>query len=530
VTEGTITRWLKHVGDRVEADEPLFEVSTDKVDSEVPAPAAGTLTEILVQEGETAEVGVRLAVISDAAGAAPAPAEPAAAAEAPPRREPEPRQPEPEAPRAPADAPAATEWPARQPEAPAAEAPAPRAPEPAPAARAEPEPEPPPRRWSERQAPAAAAPSEATPSAGIAPAPGATAGPLMSPVVRRLLNEYGLDPSDVRPTGEGGRITRNDVLDAAARKQQAGEAPAAAAAPTTPAPTAPRPAAPEPAAPPPAAPAPAPAPAPPREPRPEPAPPRAPAPAAPAPAEAAVPSAAAADERVPFDNIRRRTAEHMLRSKQTSPHAYTSMEVDYERVDRARRKAQAEWRAREGFPLTYLPFIVRAFCDTLEEFPLLNASVDGEALVVHRDIHVGIAVDLEFRGLIAPVIRNADGKRLRLIAREIHDLAERARHKQLMPDEIMGGTFTITNPGPWGTYFTLPIINQPQVAILSTDGIRKRPWVVTGPDGEDSLAIRHIGLLALAWDHRAFDGAYAAAFLQSMKDVIQTHDWDAEVA
>ena len=244
----------------------------------------------------------------------------------------------------------------------------------------------------------------------------------------------------------------------------------------------------------------------------------------------ASPPAAAGDERVPFDNIRRRTAEHMLRSKQTSPHAYTSMEVDYERVDRARRKAQGEWRAREGFPLTYLPFIVRAFCDTLEEFPLLNASVDGETLVVHRDIHVGIAVDLEFRGLIAPVIRNADGKRLRLIAREIHDLAERARHKQLMPDEIMGGTFTITNPGPWGTYFTLPIINQPQVAILSTDGIRNRPWVVNGPDGEDSLAIRHIGLLALAWDHRAFDGAYAAAFLQSMKDVIQTHDWDAEVA
>jgi 2-oxoglutarate dehydrogenase E2 component (dihydrolipoamide succinyltransferase) len=220
----------------------------------------------------------------------------------------------------------------------------------------------------------------------------------------------------------------------------------------------------------------------------------------------------------------------MVRSKATSPHAYTSMEVDYERVERARLGVQSEWRAREGFPLTYLPFIVRAFCDTVEEYPHLNASVDGENLVVHHDIHVGIAVDLDFRGLIAPVIRNADGKRLRLIAREIHDLATRARNKQLMPDEIMGGTFTITNPGPWGTYLTLPIINQPQVAILSTDGIRKRPWVVTGPDGEDSLAIRHVGVLALAWDHRAFDGAYAAAFLQSVKDVIQTHDWEAEVA
>ena len=185
---------------------------------------------------------------------------------------------------------------------------------------------------------------------------------------------------------------------------------------------------------------------------------------------------------------------------------------------------------REGYPLTYLPFIVRAFCDTVEQYPNVNASVDGDNLVVHHDIHVGIAVDLDFQGLIAPVIRDADGKRLRLIAREIHDLATRARTKQLRPDEIAGSTFTITNPGPWGTFMTLPIINQPHVAILSTDGIRKRPWVVTGPDGEDSIAIRHIGILALTWDHRAFDGAYAAAFLQAMKDTIQGTDWEAELA
>jgi 2-oxoglutarate dehydrogenase E2 component (dihydrolipoamide succinyltransferase) len=241
-----------------------------------------------------------------------------------------------------------------------------------------------------------------------------------------------------------------------------------------------------------------------------------------------VPSAG--DEIVPFDNIRRRTSEHMVRSKATSPHVYTSIEVDYERVDRVRRAEQEDWRLREGFPLTYLPFIVRAFCDTVEEYPHVNASVDGESLVVHHDIHVGIAVDLDFKGLIAPVIRNADGKRLRLIAREIHDLATRARSKQLMPDEIAGGTFTITNPGPWGTYMTLPIINQPQVAILSTDGIRKRPWVVTDPDGEDSIAIRHVGILALTWDHRAFDGGYAAAFLQAMKDAIQGSNWEAELA
>jgi pyruvate dehydrogenase E2 component (dihydrolipoamide acetyltransferase) len=489
VTEGTITRWLKGVGDHVEADEPLFEVSTDKVDSEVPAPAAGTLTEILVQEGETAEVGARLAVISDSEGAA-APAAAAASApagepEAPPPPEPAPAPPEPE--------PA----PPQEPERPAAAAPPPR--EPAPA------------REPERPAPAAPPPAPA-PSAPAAAAAGAAGGALMSPVVRRLLNEYGLDADEVQGTGEGGRITRNDVLEAAARTQRepAAEAPPAAAAPAPPA--APAPA----AAPPPAAPAPAPAP-----------------PLPPTEAErpaAAAPSPAVGDETIPFDNIRRRTAEHMLRSKATSPHAYTSVEVDYERVDRVRRGVQEEWRAREGFPLTYLPFIVRAFCDTVEDYPRVNASVDGENLVVHHDIHVGIAVDLDFQGLIAPVIRNADGKRLRLISREIHDLATRARNKQLMPDEIMGGTLTITNPGPFGTYVTLPIINQPQVAILSTDGIRKRPWVVTGPEGEDSLAIRHVGVLALGWDHRAFDGAYAAAFLRAMKEIVETHDWEAELA
>ena len=334
----------------------------------------------------------------------------------------------------------------------------------------------------------------------------------MSPVVRRLLNEYGLDASEVQGSGEGGRITRNDVLAAAAARQ----GPSAPAAPSAPAPTAPsRVVSPPPRATPPPAPA-------------------ATAPVTPVPAareEAAAPAARqVGDETVPFDNIRRRTAEHMVRSKATSPHVYTSIEVDYERVDRARRGEQEDWRIREGFPLTYLPFIVRAFCDTVEEYPHVNASVDGENLVVHHDVHVGIAVDLDFKGLIAPVIRNADGKRLRLIAREIHDLATRARSKQLMPDEIAGGTFTITNPGPWGTYMTLPIINQPQVAILSTDGIRKRPWVVTGPDGEDSLAIRHVGILALTWDHRAFDGGYAAAFLQAMKDEIQGRDWEAELA
>ncbi len=233
---------------------------------------------------------------------------------------------------------------------------------------------------------------------------------------------------------------------------------------------------------------------------------------------------------MPFDNIRRRTAEHVVRSKATSAHVYTSVKVDFERIERVRRANQAEWKAEEGFSLTYLPFIVRAFCDVVHDYPHVNASVDGDSLVVHRDLHLGIAVDLEFKGLVAPVIRNADGKRLRLIAREIRDLAARAKSKQLGPDEVVGGTFTITNMGPFGTSLTLPIINQPQVAILATDGIRKEPVVVEGPDGDDSIAIHHTGLLALAWDHRAFDGAYAASFLNEVRSVLETHDWEAELA
>ena len=235
------------------------------------------------------------------------------------------------------------------------------------------------------------------------------------------------------------------------------------------------------------------------------------------------------DDVIPFDNIRRRTAEHMVRSKATSAHVYTSIEVDFERVERVRRAHQAEWKAQEGFSLTYLPFIARAFCDAVRDFPKVNASVGDDALIVHRDVNLCVAVDLDFDGLVAPVIRGADGKRLRLISREVHDLAARARSRQLMPDDVVGGTFTITNPGPFGTFMTLPIINQPQVAILSTDGIKKRPVVISTPDGDDTIAIRHTGMLVLTWDHRAFDGGYAAAFLGAMKDVLEQRDWEAEL-
>jgi 2-oxoglutarate dehydrogenase E2 component (dihydrolipoamide succinyltransferase) len=439
VTEGTITRWLKQVGDQVALDEPLFEVSTDKVDSEVPAAAAGVLTEILVPEGDTVSVGARLAVLGDA-GSAPAPAA------APPAAAPEP---------APPPAPEAAAPPPPPAAPPAAPSPPPVAPSPPPAA-----------------APEAASVAD---------------GRVTSPVVRRLIAERGLDPADITGTGEGGRITRRDVTNTPA---------VARTAPATPA---------------------------------TPAPPAAPS-AAPAPATAPASSIRHGDEVIPFDNIRRRTADHMVRSKATSAHVYTSVEVDYERVDRVRRANGATWKQQEGFSLTYLPFIIRAFCDAVRDFPNVNASVDGESLVVHHDVHLGVAVDLQFKGLIAPVVRDVDGKRLRLIAREVRDLASRARSKQLSPDEIIGGTFTITNMGPFGTLMTLPIINQPQIAIMATDAITKRPVVVEGPDGDDAIAIHPVGVLALAWDHRAFDGSYAAAFLNRIREILEHHDWDAELA
>jgi 2-oxoglutarate dehydrogenase E2 component (dihydrolipoamide succinyltransferase) len=238
---------------------------------------------------------------------------------------------------------------------------------------------------------------------------------------------------------------------------------------------------------------------------------------------------AGGDEVVPFDNMRRRTAEHMVRSKHTSPHVLTAVEVDFFAVERARTNHQKEWKEREGFALTYLPFMARAVCDALAEFPHLNASVGEDQLTVHHYVNLGIAVDLDQRGLIVPNIKNAEGKRLRQLSREIRDLAERARSKKLMPDDVAGGTFTITNPGPYSTLISAPIINQPQVAILSTDGIRKKPVVVETPAG-DSIAIHPVGIVAMSWDHRAIDGAYASKFLHHIRTIVETRDWEAELA
>jgi 2-oxoglutarate dehydrogenase E2 component (dihydrolipoamide succinyltransferase) len=441
VTEGTITRWFKKVGDTVAADEPLYEVSTDKVDTEVPSPVAGVLTEIRANEGDTVPVGAVIGVVGDA-GAAPAPAPAAAPAPAP--------APEP----APAPAPA--------PVAEATPAPAP-APKPAPA-----------------------------------PAPAAGGAPLLSPVVRRLIAENNLDANAITGTGPGGRITRDDVL--AVIDAKGGAAPATAA---------------------PASAAPAPAPAA-SEPKPAPA-------AKPAAKSAGTESADGREKRIKLSKIRKLTGEHMVMSKSVSPHTFSVVEVDYANVDRARTKVKDEWKKTEGFSLTYLPFISRAVVDAIAEFPHMNASVDGNELVVHNYVDLGIAVDLDYQGLLVPVVRDAESKRLRALAREISDLGNRAKNRKLTPDEIQGGTFTLSNNGSAGSVLTMAVINQPQVAIISTDAIVRKPVVVNTPDGGESIAIHPVGNLAMSWDHRAFDGAYAANFLARIKQILETRDWSSEL-
>ncbi len=512
VTEGTITRWLKQVGDQVAEDEVLFEVSTDKVDSEVPSPAAGVLTEILVQEGETVDVGTRLAVIGDAAAAATngGGAAPAAAAPAP-EKAPEPAAAEPAA--APPDAtpPAEAPEPTAAAEEPAASDAAPTAPPQEPAA-SDAAPTAAPQQPAAEEAAQPAATSGVATASAAAPAVPAGESKVLSPVVRRLMAEHDLDPNQITGTGAGGRITRSDVLGVIDRQAAgAAAAPAPAAPQAAPAPPRPAPAAPAAAAPAAAPPAAAPG-----------------APPSPAPAVAAAPTGEH-DEIVPFTNIRRRTAEHMVRSKHTSAHTMVAVEVDYSGVEKVRSAEKARFRETEGFSLTYLPFITRAAVDVIERFPHVNSSVGDDVLIVHHDVNIGIAVDLDFEGLLVPVIHGADSKRLRALAREISTLASKARNRRLTMDDISGGTFTITNAGPFGTLMTVPVINQPQVAILSTDGVKKRPVAVELPDGSDGIAVHPVGNLVLSWDHRAFDGAYAAAFLAAIKDIVETRDWAPEL-
>jgi 2-oxoglutarate dehydrogenase E2 component (dihydrolipoamide succinyltransferase) len=315
-------------------------------------------------------------------------------------------------------------------------------------------------------------------------------GLVLSPVVRKLLGEHGIDPGTVTGTGLGGRITRDDVeaVIAAGGPAAKAAAPATATAPSAPTPPAPTPAA--------------------------------------APAQI---RADGRDEVLPFTNIRRRTAEHMVRSKATSAHTLMVKEIDYERVEQVRRAQGAKFKAEEGFSLTYLPFAARATVEALGEFPHLNASVGEDALIVHHDVNLGIAVDLDNEGLIVPVVHHAEELTLRGMARRIRDLADRARTKRLSADDISNGTFSITNAGPFGTFLTGAIINQPQVGILSTDGVARKPVVVELPDGSESIAIHSVGLAALTFDHRAVDGAYVARFLARLSEILNDRDWAGEL-
>jgi len=398
VAEGTVTKWHKKAGDAVKADEALFDVETDKVSTEIPAPASGVLAEILVAEGVTAKVGTRLAVIheksGESGGQAAAPARPAASA-------------------APARA-------------------------------------------------AAAAPAGGTGAGGAAGR--------LSPVVSRLIAEHGLDARKIAGTGRDGRITREDVLAHVAGRG----APQVART------------------------------------------------------EERAPYAAAGTEAIPLNTIRKRTAEHMAKSWTTVPHVLQVVEADFSGVDRARRAAAAQWKSREGFSLTYLPFVAWAVTRGLAKYPRLNASFSGDSLALHRRVHLGIAVDLNFEGLLVPVVKDAAAKSLSDLARAINDLAVRARGNRLKPDDVTECTYTITNNGAYGTLITAPVISPPQVAILSTDAVRKRAVVVESAQG-DTVAVRPVGMLAQAFDHRAVDGAYAAAFLNEVKTAIETRDWAQEL-
>jgi len=467
VTEGTILRWAKKVGDPIVEDEVLVEISTDKVDTEVPSPASGTVLEILVAEGDTVGVGTPLVVIGEAGDVSP--------------------------PRSDSNVGASTpEGGGGQPDE--------IAPEPAPAPPAPPTPAP-----GRETAPVQEAKQELTAEevdAFFAEPDETEKQPnLLSPVVRKLIRENEIDVSRLSGTGQGGRITRKDVESYLATA-------GAVTAPTEMAPVVePQPV----------------AATPPSE------------PVVPAPETAATPIPVAASEgseEVGLDRLRVRTAENLIRAKQTAAHVWTSVEVDYERVERVRQAHKDQFKEDEGFSLTYLPFISRATIDALKAFPIVNSSfyLEEKKSVLHRKVDLGIAIDLNQSGLVVARVRNADGLRLVGIARSIRELADRAREGTLGVDDLTGSTFTITNPGPFGSFMSAPIINVPNVAILSTDTVSKRAAVITTPDGQDMIAIRHIGYLGLSWDHRAFDGSTAVLFLQRIKQNLETWDWEQELA
>ena len=443
VSEGTITRWLKQEGEQVEADEPLLEISTDKVDTEVPSPASGTLTQVLVQEGETVDVGTKLGQIGGAAaGEAPAPAA------------------EPEAPAS------ASEEPAE----PVAEETQPPAPEPA------------------------AAPPAAEQPSGNGKA-------FVSPVVARIAGEHGIDPSRVPGTGSGGRVTKKDILafveSGSAQEQEAAPAPVPAPQAEAAVPQAP----------------PAPAPAPPAKP--------------PAPAPVAAGEAVPGETIEPMTAMRRGIAEHMRRSLDTAAHVTSAIEVDFSRIVAVRERLKKEYQAAYGVNPTYLAFVAKASVETLRDYPYVNAEMRGDSIVTRNFVNLGIAVELaEGKGLIVPVIRNAEGLNLLGLAKGIAEIAAKARNKQLVPDDVQGGTFTITNPGGYGTFHGTPVISQPQSAILGTYALVKRPWVVEDENGNDAIAIKPMMNITLTYDHRLVDGALAGRFLRDLRERLEA--WEGE--
>ncbi|MCA1566774.1 MAG: 2-oxo acid dehydrogenase subunit E2 [Acidobacteria bacterium] len=485
IAEGTITRWMKQVGERVERDEPLFEISTDKVDAEIPSPAAGTLTEIKFKEGETVEVNKVVAIIG-------AEGEQAAAASAQP------------ASNAPAALQAATA--SAPPPAPAAPPP------PAPTASQASVPPPPPAATSQTpqtaevagrsyddQRPGAKAEGQSLASTGgagggngEAQAVDATTGAnggaqsaedlrrtKSSPLVRNIAREHNIDITQLEGTGMSGRVTKNDILSFI-------ESGATAAAP------------------------------PPQQ-----------QPAAPPPPSVQTPPAqvphvqpTAGDRVEPMTVMRRKIAEHMIMSQNTSAHVATVYEIDMTRISKLRDRHKAEFLQRTGTKLTYMPFIFQAITSALRKFPIFNSQVSGDQIIYKQDINLGMAVALDW-GLIVPVIKRADDLSISGLARAANDLADRARNKQLKPDEVAGGTFTITNPGVFGGLFGTPIINQPQVAILGIGAIEKRAKVLTTPEGDDFIAIRHMAYFALSFDHRIIDGADAERFLAYVKELLE---------
>jgi pyruvate dehydrogenase E2 component (dihydrolipoamide acetyltransferase) len=436
VSEGTITKWLKQPGEAVAQDEALLEISTDKVDTEVPSPGEGIVSEILVGEGQTVEVGTVLAVIAPAGSPVAEPAAPA-------------------------------------PVAPVPVAPTPEASAPAPVAAAP--------RDSEPQSP------QAPPASG---APAGNGRTFVSPVVARIASEHGVDPTAVAGTGTGGRVTKKDIL---AYIESGAEAPEAA--PTAPAPAPPAPA----------------------------------APAAPAPPVAAKPAAPAAaaplqqgEVEEPMSAMRRGVMEHMRRSLDTSAHVTSAIEVDMSKIVAARERLKREYQSAYGINPTYLAFIAHATVETLRDYPWINAEIRGESIVSRPWVNLGIAVALEDgKGLIVPVIRNAQDLNLLGMARAITDIATRARTKKLLPDDVQGGTFTITNPGGFGTFHGTPIISQPQVGILGTYALVKRPWVVQDELGQDVIAIRPLMNVTLTYDHRLVDGAYSGSFLRDLRERLE---------